>query len=190
MKKGDLAAISREVSACTLCRLSVGRTNAVPGEGPPNASLMLLGEAPGRMEDKSGRPFVGQAGRLLEKALAQAGLRREDVFITSVVKCRPPENREPKDDEAASCRGYLERQIAAVRPAVVVLLGRVAYVRMTGRKGRIERGPAGEFKGSLLFATYHPAAALHGRPSLLGLLADDLREASSLASERRLFSES
>lgn len=181
MPKGELLAVAKEVSACKKCRLCKGRAIAVPGEGPDGASMMLLGEAPGRIEDRTGRPFVGPAGRMLDKALSGAGLRREEVFITSVVKCRPPENREPEGDEIDACRRYLERQVDALRPRVIVLLGRVACAAITGRKGRIQRGPAGRYRGASLFATYHPAVALHGRPRWLEALSSDLREAASTA---------
>jgi DNA polymerase len=181
MAKGELLAVAKDVSACTKCSLSKGRTMAVPGVGPDGASIMLLGEAPGRMEDRTGRPFVGPAGRMLDKALSEAGLRREEVFITSVVKCRPPENREPERDEIDACRRYLERQVDALRPRVIVLLGRVACAAITGRKGRMQRGSCGSYRGASLFATYHPAVALHGRPQWLGVLTSDLREAASTA---------
>ena len=179
MTDNELEALAQEVSTCVKCRLSKGRTKAVPGEGPIHATVMLLGEAPGRKEDETGRPFVGQAGRLLDKALAEAGLGREEVFITSVVKCRPPENRIPKDDEMEACSDYLDRQVDVIRPKVIVLLGGVAYRRMTGRKGNIRRGRQGEYRGAALLATYHPAVALHGRPDWLDLLTGDLRKAAS-----------
>jgi len=181
MAKNELSAVAKEVSACTKCRLCRGRTNAVPGEGLVGASMMLVGEAPGRMEDKTGRPFVGPAGRMLDKALSEAGLKRKDVFITSVVKCRPPENREPEVDEITACSRYLERQVDAIGPRVVVLLGRVARAAVTGRRDRIQRGPAGGYRGASLFTTYHPAVALHGRPQWLEALSEDLREAATLA---------
>jgi uracil-DNA glycosylase family 4 len=181
MKASELEAVADEVSTCRKCRLWEGRTVAVPGEGPIGSRILLLGEAPGRNEDASGRPFVGRAGHLLDRALQQAGLNREDVFITSVVKCRPPENREPKDDEIEACRGYLERQVDIMKPKVILLLGRVAIGSLAGRKGRILRGPIGPYRGALLFATYHPGVALHGRPDWLGLLVKDLERASDLA---------
>src|SRR5213593_1925542 len=109
-----LEALAARIRVCTLCRLHEGRGNAVPGEGPASARLLLLGEGPGRHEDEQGRPFVGAAGKVLDAALAKAGLSRRDVFITHVVKCRPPENRNPKADEVAACRPYLEAQIRAV----------------------------------------------------------------------------
>src|SRR5437879_12630818 len=116
----DLAA---RIRACTLCRLHEGRSHAVPGEGPPDAKLFLVGEAPGRHEDEEGRPFVGPAGTVLDAVLDKLGLSRHNVFITNVVKCRPPENRKPRADEIAACRPYLVAQIRAVPPAVLVALG-------------------------------------------------------------------
>src|SRR2546427_11883908 len=115
-----------EVRSCTLCRLHAGRTHAVPGEGPLDADVFLIGEAPGREEDAIGVPFVGSAGKILDKALADARILRSSVFITNVVKCRPPANRGPRSDEIESCRPYLMTQIAAVRPKVLGTLGSTA----------------------------------------------------------------
>ena len=120
----NLDQIGREVSVCTDCSLSRNRTNAVPGEGPENAEIALIGEAPGFNEDKQGRPFVGAAGHFLEQLLALAGLRREDVYITNTVKCRPLNNRDPLPGEMAACRKYLDRQLEVISPKVVVTLGR------------------------------------------------------------------
>src|SRR5207249_7181685 len=118
--------LARQIRGCTLCRLHEGRTHAVPGEGPAGAKVLLVGEGPGRHEDEAGRPFVGAAGRVLDAALAKAGIPREDVFITNVVKCRPPENRRPRADEIAACRPYLAAQIRLVHPGVIVTLGDTA----------------------------------------------------------------
>ena len=156
------------------CELCKGRLNAVPGEGPRDARLMLVGEAPGKFEDRSGRPFVGQAGRLLDGALLEVGLSRNELFITSVVKCRPPDNRVPKREETEACLEYLKRQVAALRPKVIITLGRVSYAALTGSKGNIQRGPAGEYMGVKLISTYHPAVALHGHPQWIRFLIKDL----------------
>src|SRR6059036_3156640 len=115
----SLEGLAKRIRACTLCRLHEGRTHAVPGEGRRGSGLFLLGEAPGRHEDEQGRPFVGAAGKVLDTTLENAGLSRRDVFITNVVKCRPPQNRKPRPDEIAACRPYLVAQIRAVRPAVL-----------------------------------------------------------------------
>jgi uracil-DNA glycosylase len=125
----SLSRVSEEVRRCARCPLSELRTNAVPGEGPPDAGVVLVGEGPGRNEDAQGRPFVGAAGRQLEGMLMEAGLERARVFITNVVKCRPPENRRPTGAEADACRPYLERQLGLIRPRVVVLLGDSALKR-------------------------------------------------------------
>ena len=124
-----LEAIGAEVRRCTACRLCEKRTKAVPGEGALKSGIMFIGEGPGFHEDRQGRPFVGQAGKLLEEMLATVGLRREQVYITNVVKCRPPGNRDPQPDEIAACNGYLDRQLAAIDPRIVVTLGRFSLAR-------------------------------------------------------------
>ncbi len=136
-----LGEIASEINACVQCPLSKTRTHAVPGEGPPNARVFLVGEAPGRNEDKTGKPFAGAAGNILTEALAKAGLNRADCFITSAVKCRPPGNRKPNDEEIDACCPHLARQIAAVNPDVIVPLGNVALTTLTGLKN------IGEFHG-------------------------------------------
>src|SRR3712207_4107034 len=122
--KAALQEIADEVSRCTACALHQGRTKAVPGEGPLDAEIMFIGEAPGYHEDQQGRPFVGQAGKLLESLLAELGLTRDDVWIANVVKCRPPNNRDPLPEEIAACSRYLERQSELVQPKVIATLGR------------------------------------------------------------------
>src|SRR5918997_3229078 len=119
-----LAEIAAEVNRCTACEPHKGRTRPVPREGPVNAEIMFIGEAPGRNEDQQGRPFVGQAGKLLEQLLGEIGLTRGDVWIGNVVKCRPPENRDPRPEEIAACAGYLERQIELLDPRLIATLGR------------------------------------------------------------------
>ena len=129
-RPGDsLSLVADQVRLCTRCPLSLTRTNAVPGEGPPDAAVVIIGEGPGRNEDLQGRPFVGAAGKQLDGLLKDAGLARDDVYITNVVKCRPPENRRPTEAEAEACHPYLERQIELLRPTVVVLLGDSALKR-------------------------------------------------------------
>jgi DNA polymerase len=158
----ELEYIACEIRACRLCRLWQSRTHAVPGEGNTRASLFLVGEAPGRAEDESGRPFTGLAGRELERLLALAGLRREDIFVTSVNKCCPPGNRRPRRDEMATCRrAYLDRQLAIVAPRLVVLMGGVAAQEMLGAKelGAVI-GRVIEREGRSYFVTYHPAASM------------------------------
>src|SRR5579863_2645737 len=119
-----LREVATEVSTCSKCDLCKGRTRAVPGEGSPTAKILFIGEGPGFNEDRQGRPFVGPSGQFLEELLKSIHLNRSDVFITNVVKCRPPENRDPLPDEIAACDDYLDRQIAAIQPQVIVTLGR------------------------------------------------------------------
>lgn len=147
---------------CPKCELARTRTKAVPGESNPNARVMLIGEGPGWHEDQQGRPFVGNAGKFLNELLALAGLQREDVFITNVVKCRPPGNRDPLPDEIAACAPYLDRQIAAIDPDVVVTLGRYSMARwFPGEKISKIHGQPRKDGRRLIVPMYHPAAALH-----------------------------
>lgn len=180
-----LERIAASVRACVLCPLSETRTNAVPGEGP-RGRIFLIGEAPGREEDASGHPFVGQAGRILERALAAANLTREDVFISNLVKCRPPGNRRPKSFEVATCRPYLLAEIDAVRPRVIVTLGATALRGLFGpsHELRAARGQVLTFAGYDVLATYHPAAVLYNR-KLERALGRDLRKAARRAGDAR-----
>jgi len=157
----DLESLGSKISSCTLCELSCSRTYAVPGEGPKGARIFLVGEAPGAEEDASGRPFVGRAGRLLDKALAEAGIKRSEIFITSVVKCRPPDNRRPKKREMESCLPYLRRQIELVGPAVICLMGNVASGAVLGRQGIASL--RGKIVEDRYLITFHPAAVLRNR---------------------------
>lgn len=166
-RRQALEAISAEVRSCTDCRLHEGRTKAVPGEGDPDTEVVFVGEGPGFNEDRQGRPFIGRAGDLLVKLLASIGWRREDVFITNVVKCRPPDNRDPQPDEIAACSKYLRRQLEILDPAVIVTLGRHSMGRfMPGARISQAHGtvrpvdPATGARSALVFAMYHPAAAL------------------------------
>ncbi len=171
-----LAQIADEVRGCTRCALARGRTLAVPGEGNVLSDVLLVGEGPGAREDRTGRPFVGPAGELLTELLTAIGWRREDVFITNVVKCRPPGNRDPEPEETAACAGYLDAQERALGPAVVVTLGRHSLgrylpgARISGIHGRLRRS----YTGQHVFPMYHPAAALH-QASLRETLFRDMR---------------
>lgn len=151
-----------EISACDKCRLCETRNNVVPGEGDPRARLMFIGEGPGRDEDLQGRPFVGRSGELLTRMIAAIGMEREQVYICNVVKCRPPQNRNPEPDEAAACMNYLRAQFALVRPQVVVLLGKVAcrYVLKEDISVMREHGRWYERKGTWFMPTFHPSALL------------------------------
>jgi uracil-DNA glycosylase len=166
-RRQALEAIADEVRACTRCRLSEGRTRAVPGEGDPDTEVVFVGEGPGFNEDRDGRPFVGRAGGLLVQLLGSIGWRREEVFITNVVKCRPPGNRDPQPDEIAACAPYLRRQLEVLDPAVVVTLGRYSMgTFMPGARIGQAHGtsqpvdPSLGPRDALAFAMYHPAAAL------------------------------
>ncbi len=166
-RRAALEQIANEVRACSACRLAEGRTRAVPGEGDPDTEVVFVGEGPGFNEDREGRPFVGRAGGLLVRLLASVGWRREDVFITNVVKCRPPDNRDPEPDEIAACAPFLRRQLQVLDPAVVVTLGRhsMATFMPGARIGQVHgttrpADPATGAADALVFAMYHPAAAL------------------------------
>jgi DNA polymerase len=157
-----LQAVAREVNNCTCCQLYHSRKHAVPGEGPANAEILLIGEGPGFHENEQGLPFVGAAGKLLDDLLKMAGLKRENVFITNVVKCRPPGNRDPLPDELAACSVYLERQIEAINPLVIVTLGRYSMARyIPDAKISVAHGKPRWVNGRLIVPMYHPAAALH-----------------------------
>lgn len=158
----ELTDLYAEVAVCQRCALSSGRRNAVPGEGPENADIMFIGEAPGFHEDRQGRPFVGAAGHFLNELLASIGLGREDVYICNVLKCRPPDNRDPKAEEIEACRPFLDRQIELVAPKMIVTLGRFSMARWfpNVRISRIHGQPK-KIGGVLYLPMFHPAAALH-----------------------------
>lgn len=183
-----LDAIAEEIRSCRLCPLWRGRRNAVPGEGNPRAELMFIGEGPGEEEDLQGRPFVGRSGKLLTEALEKAGIRREDVYITNVVKCRPPENREPTPEERKICtNNYLFRQIEAVNPRLIVLLGSVAVQTLLGISSvTAVRGKAFEKRGRRFFCTYHPAAALYN-PGNKETFFNDIKQARELLESLKPF---
>ncbi len=171
-----LGEIAEQVRACQLCRLSQSRTMAVPGEGPDQAEIMFIGEGPGFHEDHQGRPFVGAAGKFLEELLTSIGLDRSQVYITNLVKCRPPGNRDPRDDELEACTStYLDRQIEAINPKVIVTLGRFSMARYFPN-ARISsvHGRAQPVNGRLVVPMYHPAAALH-QPALRSAIEADFQ---------------
>ena len=154
--------IAAQVRVCTRCELCRSRTNAVPGNGNPQAEIMFIGEAPGWHEDKQGLPFVGAAGQFLNEMLASIGLTRAEVFVTNIVKCRPPGNRDPLPDEIAACSQYLDAQIAAIQPKVIVTLGRFSMARwFPGERISRIHGQARRFGSFVVVPMYHPAAALH-----------------------------
>ena len=157
-----LDALAREICHCERCGLSRGRTSAVPGEGNPQAEIMFIGEAPGYNEDQTGRPFCGAAGNFLTQLITSIGLKREDVFITNIVKSRPPGNRDPLPEEIAACKPWLDRQIEIIKPKVIVTLGRFSMARFfPGQTISRIHGQSENCGEYICFAMYHPAAALH-----------------------------
>ncbi len=161
-----LIEVAQQAAQCELCELHHSRKKTVPGEGPPDAEIMFIGEGPGFHENEQGRPFVGAAGKFLEDLLASINLTREMVFITNVVKCRPPGNRDPQRDELQACNDYLEKQIQAINPKLIVTLGRFSMARfIPNAKVSQVHGKASKVNGRLIVPMYHPAAALH-QPSL------------------------
>ncbi len=177
--------IAERVRHCTRCDLWRTRTQAVPGEGDPHAEVMFIGEAPGYHEDRQGRPFVGAAGQFLNELLGRAGLRREQVYITNVVKCRPPGNRDPLPDEIAACAPYLDEQIAVIRPRVIVTLGRYSMARWFPNE-KISRihGKPRRFGDVIVVPMYHPAAALH-QPALKELVEKDFDALREILAQAR-----
>ena len=170
----------QRIRSCTLCSLSDKRTNAVPGEGAIDSDIMFIGEGPGFHEDRLGRPFVGPAGKLLDELLESIGLQRGDVYIANMIKCRPPDNRDPLPDEIASCKPYLDEQISLISPKVIVLLGRYSFARFfPGEAISKARGRPRTLGGLTLYPIYHPAAALHN-PGLRPILEQDFQKLSSL----------
>ncbi len=180
----DLQALHQQIHTCQECALHRARTNAVPGEGAPNASLMFIGEGPGFNEDRQGRPFIGAAGQFLDELLLSIGLKREDVFITNMVKCRPPNNRDPFPGEISACSRYLDAQIESIKPAVIVPLGRHALARWFPRDSisKVRARPR-VFDGITLFPLYHPAAALHNG-ALRATIEADFAKLGELLRER------
>ena len=180
-RAADLEAIARLVADCTKCRLCEHRTHTVPGEGPADARLVVVGEGPGRTEDETGRPFVGQAGQLLTKILGAIELKREQVFICNVVKCRPPENRTPQYDEVAACVPYLFRQIDLLKPKVILAMGNAASQIVLNTKQSLGalRNHVHRFRGIPVIVTYHPAALLRN-PNWKRPTWDDVRIARRL----------
>lgn len=180
----QLSELSSFAAACTRCRLAEGRQNVVFGSGHPDAELMFIGEGPGANEDRQGLPFVGRAGELLTKIIQAIDLTRDQVYIANVVKCRPPNNRDPQADEVDACRGYLERQIDLIRPKVLVVLGKVAAQTLLGTNSSLKamRDQWWSVRGVETRVTYHPAALLRAahlkRPTWTDMqrVRDRLRE--------------
>jgi uracil-DNA glycosylase family 4 len=181
-----LAKVAEEVAVCQKCALFHSRKLAVPGEGPPDAEIMFIGEGPGFYENEQGRPFVGAAGKFLDELLAAAHMHRKEVWIGNVVKCRPPSNRDPLPDELAACDDYLERQINAINPSVIVTLGRYSMGRfMPGAKISAVHGQMRKIGGRYVIAMFHPAAALHQASLKPAVVADFSKLPSMLAQARK-----
>ncbi len=205
----SLEQIAKDIARCRLCKLCRMRKNPVPGEGSEKAEVMFIGEAPGQREDEMGRPFVGAAGNLLTQLIKEKlGLDRSQVYITNVLKCRPPGNRDPELEEIEACGKYLEWQIALIKPKVIVTLGRFSTSYVLWMAGVVKRGtivqisryrgkpmrltlklPTGETLDVVLFPTYHPAAALY-KPPLRRLLEKDFEEIKKILSGKRKESQS
>lgn len=186
-----LREVAIEVSTCSKCNLCKGRTRAVPGEGNTDANILFIGEGPGFHEDKQGRPFVGPAGQFLDELLESINLKRADVFITNVVKCRPPNNRDPLPEEIDACDNYLDRQIAAIKPQVIVTLGRYSMAKFFGNeKISSIHGRARKKDGYICIAMYHPAAGLH-QASLKDVIRNDFKKIPLVVAEaERMVAES
>lgn len=171
-----LRTIAGQVSVCEKCALHFSRKKSVPGEGPADSEIMFIGEGPGFYENEEGRPFVGQAGKFLDELLETAGLKRETVFICNVVKCRPPGNRDPLPEELSACADYLDRQIEAIDPCVIVTLGRFSMSKFLPNSKISEiHGQSSLVNGRLIVPMFHPAAALH-QPSLKPQIIADFKQ--------------
>jgi len=172
----QLNEIRQQVSECKKCKLHLTRNRSVPGEGPVDSKVMFIGEGPGFHENEQGKPFVGQAGKFLDELLGYAGLKRETVFITNVVKCRPPGNRDPEMEELVACKPYLEEQMGIIDPPVIVTLGRfsMAHFILDGKISVIHGKPV-TVNNKLIVPMYHPAAALH-QPALKNVLIEDFKK--------------
>jgi len=182
----ELELISRDVAACTRCALHTSRKMAVPGEGPVDAEIMCIGEGPGFHENEQGRPFVGAAGKFLEELLKAAGLKRSEVWIGNVVKCRPPGNRDPLPDELSTCNEYLERQIKAIDPSIIITLGRFSMAKfLPGAKISSVHGQMKKIGDRYVIPMFHPAAALHQASLKPAILADFAKLPEMLEEARR-----
>ena len=179
----ELTDMYAQIRVCPKCELSQSRTNAVPGEGPENAEVMFIGEAPGFHEDRQGRPFVGAAGQYLDELLGMMGMDRNKVYITNVVKCRPPQNRDPLPNEMEACRPYLDRQIELIKPKVIITISRFAMMRWFPDKKISEiHGKPKRFGNLVVVPMFHPAAALH-QPSLKATLEADFKRVPQILQE-------
>lgn len=179
----ELTQLYDQIRVCQKCSLAQGRTNTVPGEGPENAAIMMIGEAPGFHEDRQGRPFVGAAGNLLDELLATINLKRNEIYICNVLKCRPPQNRDPQPDEMDACKPYLDQQIELIKPKIIITISRFAMARWFADKKISEiHGKPKKFGDLVVLPMYHPAAALH-QPSLRRTLEEDFKKIPGILKE-------
>ncbi len=177
--------LNQEITRCVLCEIAKYRTNTVPGEGPEDAEIMFIGEAPGWHEDQQGRPFVGPAGHYLEQLLASIGLTRRQVFIANVIKCRPANNRDPLPTEIQNCQKWLDQQMDTIKPKMIVTLGRYSMARFfPGKSISKIHGTAVRQDNTILFAMYHPAAALH-QQSLRQAIEADMKKIPAVLAETK-----
>jgi len=185
----ELEQLCDQIRTCQKCRLGLRRTHAVPGEGPSSPSIMFVGEAPGYHEDQQGRPFVGAAGNYLDELLGMIGLSRADVYIANVIKCRPPDNRDPQPDEIEACQPYLEQQIALLQPKIIVTLGRFS-MRLAFAGATISRvhGTPKRIGDIVYFPMFHPAAALH-QPRYRSLIEQDIKKLPEILSDLHALSD-
>jgi DNA polymerase len=181
--------LNKQIEICQNCELAKTRTRVVPGEGPENADILFIGEAPGYHEDQQGRPFVGPAGQFLDELLASINLKRDQVYIANVIKCRPPGNRDPLPGEIQSCKQWLDQQIELIKPKMIVTLGRYSMARYFANEsiGKIH-GRAKKMDGVIYFPMYHPAAALH-QGSLRKTIEEDMKNIPHLLNELETIAE-
>jgi DNA polymerase len=179
----QLTDVYDQIRVCKKCELSKGRTNTVPGEGPENAEIMMIGEAPGFHEDREGRPFVGAAGKFLDELLGNIQLKRNQIYICNVLKCRPPQNRDPFPDEMEACKSYLDKQIELIKPKVIITISRFAMSRwFPDAKISSIHGKPKKVGDMVILPMYHPAAALH-QPSLKSVLQEDFNKIPQILKE-------
>lgn len=172
----DFTRLIQRIKSCTLCPLSESRTQAVPGEGNQDADVIFIGEGPGFYEDRDGRPFIGSSGQFLDELLASIRLSRQDVYIANMVKCRPPDNRDPLPGEIKACKPYLDQQLELIRPKVIVTLGRFSFTRFfPGEAIGKSRGKPRTWANYMVMPMYHPAAALHN-PKLRPIIQSDFKK--------------
>ena len=185
----ELTDLYAQIRVCPKCVLAKGRTNTVPGEGPENAEVMMIGEAPGFHEDREGRPFVGAAGKLLDELLAGINLKRDQIYICNVLKCRPPQNRDPFPEEMEACKTFLDQQIALIQPKVIITISRFAMARwFADQKISAIHGKPKKAGALVVLPMYHPAAALH-QPSLRRVLEEDFARVPQILTEMAHLSE-